>query len=351
MMGAFTIGNIWVERDGPPLVMAEIGVNHNGDMGAALELVRAAKAAGADAVKFQLFKAKLLLAKTAGLVAYQESAAGSADELLEPLELDGAQLAVLVEAAHKVEMAAVVTPFSVDLITVAVGTACDAIKIASPDCVNRPLLEAAAASDLPLIVSTGGASLDEVLASARWLQGVSDRLAFLQCVSSYPTEPGDAALGGITALRAALAQTAIGYSDHTTSNFTGALAVAAGACILEKHLTLDRGAAGPDHAASLEPRDFASYADEARLAYLMRGPIRKAPLAVEAAVHRETRQSVVAARGLRAGEVIAAADIVIKRPGTGIPAALVEAIIGRRMIRNVAADQVLTWQDVQGEGA
>src|SRR5690349_3799653 len=137
------IGSKQVERDGPPLVMAEIGVNHDGDLAVAEKLIHAAHEATADAVKFQLFDAKLLLASTAGLVAYQESSADSAEDLLEPLQLAPAQMAPLVKKAQSLGMAAVVTPFSPELVAAVKDMGADAIKLASPDLINRPLIDEA----------------------------------------------------------------------------------------------------------------------------------------------------------------------------------------------------------------
>ena len=168
---------------------------------------------------------------------------------------------VLIKKAQSLGMAAVVTPFSVELVNDCVEMGVDAIKLASPDLVNRPLVEELCATGLPLIVSTGAAELTEVERTVGWLwkYGAGERSIILHCVSSYPTPAERATLAAITVLRGRFGEMPIGYSDHTTETFTAAMAVGCGACLLEKHLTLDKKEIGPDHAASLEPAEMAEY--------------------------------------------------------------------------------------------
>jgi N-acetylneuraminate synthase/N,N'-diacetyllegionaminate synthase len=342
------IGPKQVHRDGPPLVMAEIGVNHDGRMEKGLKLVEAAATATCDAVKFQLFRADLLLAREAGLVAYQAAAADSAGELLEGLQLSRDQMQPLVDRAKELGMAVVVTPFSPELVADCVAMEVDAIKLASPDLVNRPLVEEAGGTGLPLIVSTGAAELVEIERTVGWLWkvGAGERTVLLHCVSSYPTPAEKATLGAIAALRARFAEMPIGYSDHTVETFTAAMAVGVGACVLEKHLTLDRGARGPDHAASLEAAAMAEYAALARIGFAMRGPFVKQVLEIERPVREQTRQSVVARETIAAGAVIRREMLTVKRPGTGIPAAEMERVVGSVLLRDVAANGVVRWEDV-----
>jgi len=340
-------------RDGPPFLLAEIGVNHDGNIDKGLKLVEAAAAATADAVKFQLFRADLLLAREAGLVDYQKSSAASADDLLEPLQLSREKMQPLIDRARQLNLAAVVTPFSPDLVQDCVDMGVDAIKLASPDLVNRPLLEEAARTGLPLILSTGAAELAEIERTAGWLYklGAAERTILLHCVSSYPTPPEKALLGAISILRARFSEMPIGYSDHTQETFTAAMAVGCGACLLEKHLTLDRAAKGPDHAASLEPAQMAEYCALARIGYAMRGPFAKQVLDIERPVREQTRQSVVARTDLAAGTLLTRDMLTVKRPGTGIPAADLERIVNRLLSHDVKANHILTWSDVGGPNA
>lgn len=330
--------------DGPPYVIAELGVNHDGDVDTAVALVDAARRAGADAVKLQMFDAKRLLSRAALLADYQRRA-GSADPLamLERLELGADALARVVREARAVGLHAIVTIFNVDLVDVAAEQPWDAFKLASPDLVNHPLLRRVLETGRPLLLSTGAATLDEVCAA---LAIVGDRPhVLLQCVSAYPTPPERAGLGGIAALRR-VTRGVIGYSDHTVDVDTGALAVAAGARVLEKHLTHDRHAPGPDHAASLDPASFRAYVERARRAHAMLGRAEKTVLDIERDVRRAARQSLVTARDLPKGATLTPDDLVVKRPGTGLPPGMLEAVVGRRLAGDVAADTPLREVDL-----
>ena len=335
-------------------VIAELGVNHDGSAARAMELVDAAGGAGADAIKLQYFETDRLMSKSAKLAAYQK-AAGETDPIamLRRLEMPIEVMRPLVERAHALGMHAIVTVFSTELVDRAEELAWDAYKTASPDIVHRPLLDRSARTGKPLIVSTGAATIEEVTRTVGWLREwrAHDRSALLQCVSCYPTEREMAELGGIGALADVFAGP-IGYSDHTASVETGAEAVAAGAAILEKHMTYSRAAKGPDHAASLEPGEFARYVAMAR-GVAGRGPRAgvagdrvKRVLPIEEDVRRVSRQSIVAARSLAPGAVLTAADVTIKRPGTGIPAADYSRVIGRQVARTIEADCVIAWEDL-----
>ena len=335
-----------IARDGPPFVIAEIGVNHDGQMSIAGRLIDAAAEARADAVKFQLFSARLLLAREAALVDYQKSSAPSAAALLTPLELTPEQIAALIAHAHDRGLAALVTPFSVPLVPAAARAGADALKIASPDLVNRPLVEAAVATDLPLVVSTGAAWLDEIAQTLSWLGPARRRTILLHCVSSYPTPEDGATLAAIRVMRTEWPDLAVGYSDHTTHTITGGLAVSSGAVVLEKHLTLDRARRGPDHAASLDPADFARYVELARTAHRMRGPFAKAVLDIEQSVREQTRQSVALAVDVPRGVALRAEHLTVMRPGTGIPAAGLADVVGRWTVRALKAHTLLQLADL-----
>lgn len=346
----------------PPYVIAELGVNHDGSVDRARELVELAATAGADAVKFQLFRADLLMSRAAKLAAYQK-AAGESDpiEMLRRLELSVDQLAPLVDLAHRHALHAIVTVFSVELVDEAKRLAWDAYKTASPDIVHTPLLKRLEATGKALILSTGASTLDEVTAAVGELRSAHERLAVLQCVSSYPTPREHAELGGIDALRHAFPHLVVGYSDHTPDETTALDAVRLGACVLEKHFTHSRAATGPDHAASLEPDGLRAYGHHAREAWRAkragkeertdrRGAAAitalKRVLPIEQDVRTVSRQSIVARRDLRAGERLSAEDLTFKRPGTGLWPCRFERVVGGLVLRDVQADMPLTEADV-----
>ncbi|MDX2116280.1 MAG: N-acetylneuraminate synthase family protein [Planctomycetota bacterium] len=339
---------IGARRVGPgeePYVIAEIGVNHDGSAERAVELVEIAARAGVDAVKFQLFRASMLMSRAAVLAAYQKRA-GESDpvEMLRRLELSAEQLAPAVFRAHQHGLHAIVSVFSVGLVKEAHRLSWDAYKTASPDIINKPLLDALAQTGKPLIVSTGTATLEEVARAGVWMRGTS--AAFLQCVSSYPAEDRHAAVGAVRAVEGATDRV-VGYSDHTPRVETALVAVGAGASILEKHLTYDRGAAGPDHAASLDGAQMAEYVRLARLGHALMGDGVKRVLDAEKDVRQVSRQSLTATRRIPRGKAIEPADLTIKRPGTGIEPWRMDDVVGRVAARDVDADMPLMEEDVK----
>lgn len=337
----------------PPYIIAEIGVNHDGHGPKAIELVGAAHRAGAHAIKLQLFETDRLMSSASLLAAYQrDSGATDPFSMLRALELSIDQMAPIVERAHALGLHAIVTPFSPGLVEVAERLPWDAYKTSSTDIINRPLLDNLVATGRPLIVSTGASTLDEVRRAAGWLGDARGRCAILHCVSSYPTADADASLGGIRALlEAGLGVDAIGYSDHSQRTETGAFASSIGARLLEKHLTLDRSASGPDHAASLDPLGFAEYVRLCRTGAgqppaEMVGPAEKRVLACEGDVRSVSRQSLVLTQAVRAGQPIERTAMTTKRPGTGIEPFRMSEVAGRIAARDIPADHPLTEEDL-----
>lgn len=365
------IGTREIGEGHPVYVIAELGVNHDGSLARALELVDAAADAGADAIKTQYFRADALMSKAAKLAAYQK-AAGESDPIamLRRLELSLDDMAQIIDRAHARSLHAIVTIFSLEHIPAASALPWDAFKSASPDLINRPLLKALMAIGKPLIVSTGAAEWFEVQdAYHDLLEPLRDRLALLQCVSCYPTRRADASIAGMQFLEPDVTMHggAIGYSDHTSELDTGALAVRIGASILEKHLTYDRSTSGPDHSASLDPPAFREYVRLARSeksdprcdfgeipAEILEsdvafGPVQKHMLDCECDVRAASRQSIVTTRALKRGEKITRADITLKRPNAGISPEYFDQVIGCKMRRSVEADMPLDRLDVRGD--
>jgi sialic acid synthase SpsE len=338
------IGERQIDPDHPPYIIAEIGVNHDGSVDRAIELIDAAARANADAVKLQLFETDRLLSRAAKLAAYQQQA-GADDPfaMLRRLELGVDDMAPIIERTHRSGLHVIVSIFSVELVDAAERLPFDAFKTASTDIINRPLIERLCATGRPLILSTGAATMDEIAEAIIWL-GDQPHL-FMHCVSAYPTPDEQAALAGRLAMMR-LSSHALGYSDHTTAVDTGALAVASGACLLEKHFTYDPNAAGPDHAASLDEAQLTEYAQLARRAWRMRGRFEKTVSELERDVRGVSRQSLTSTRALAADHVLEHADLTIKRPGTGLSPARLDTVIGRRLARPVDADMPITEDDL-----
>ena len=327
------------------LIVAEVGVNHDGRLDRGIELIRAAADAGADAVKLQWFHPDRLLSKQALLAEYQAGKAEDARGLLKKLALDLDMLHRFADTTREVGLRLVVTPFSPADVQELAGLEIDAVKIASPDAVNTPLLEAVATLNKPILISTGTCELDELAPAADLITKHRPGGCLLQCVSSYPTPTNDASLGGMADIRQRY-QLPVGYSDHTQDITTGALAVAAGAAVIEKHLTHDRGAPGPDHAASADPKQFADYVRLVRPAQAMLGPSRKQVQPVEADVRLVSRQSVCLTRDLPAGHQLKSEDLTVMRPGTGIPACELKNLIGQTLKHKVHARSLLNPDDL-----
>lgn len=371
------IGNKQIGLDHPPYIIAEIGVNHDGDVERALSLTDAAAEAGADAVKLQFFETDRLMSKAAKLAAYQKNA-GETDPIamLRRLELSIDEMSRVVERAHSKGIHAIVTVFSTELVEIAETLAWDAYKTASPDLINYPLIHRLGATKRPLIASTGAATFDEAqTAFFTLIDNYVPNVAMLHCVSSYPTPIDQAGLAGMLALppEVVYSDGAIGYSDHTQETETGMIAVRLGASILEKHLTFDRDATGPDHRASLEPSAFAGYVDrshsvgqickadwlemvenlfhhglsiESVCDHPAVGAFQKNVNAIERDVREVSRQSVVTTRDIAPGETITRDMLTIKRPGTGILAYRLDEVVGSVAKRAIEADVPIAEEDL-----
>jgi N,N'-diacetyllegionaminate synthase len=328
----------------PTFVIAEIGVNHDGSPIRALELVRVASECGADAVKLQIFSARSLMHASSSFATYQKDRCDDADPsaMLRKYELREDALREVVGAIRNLGMVPLATPFSPDDVQTVESLDLPAIKIASPDLVNRVLLRRAAETRRPMLVSCGAATMDEVSNAVGWLRAWDASFALLHCVSSYPTPTDQANLCWIGEM-ASWFDVPVGYSDHTTEIHSGAIAAALGACIVEKHLTYDRSATGPDHAASADPQQFAHYVAMVRSADAMRGTSGKRVLDIERDVRKVSRQSLVLSRPLGAGELVSEADVTVQRPGTGIPAADITTAVGKRAARPLPAGTLLQW--------
>jgi N,N'-diacetyllegionaminate synthase len=298
-----------------------------------------------------VFRADELTTAAAPTAGYQQDSTGAASQrdMLRRLELSDAEYAKLRAHCDASGVLFLATPFSVGDVARLIALRVPAIKIASTDLNNTPLLAAAGATGLPLIVSTGAAEADEIRAAvARFRdERLADRVALLHCVSSYPAPLAALNLRAIAALQA-LAGVPVGFSDHATSTHTGAWAVAAGACIIEKHITYDRTAAGPDHAASLDAVGFADYVQQIREVESALGRGELGMTELEADVRRVARKSVVATRAIRAGERLTADMLTLKRPGGGLEPHNLDKLIGRKAAADIAADAPVAWDQIVG---
>jgi len=333
-------------------IIAEAGVNHNGDMELARQLVDAAAAAGADAVKFQTFKAEKVVGSSARQARYQVKNTGVEESqlaMIRRLELDADRTALLREYCTRVGIEFLSTPFDEESADLLESLDVPAFKVGSGELTNHPFLSYLAGKGLPLLVSTGMANMKETeIAVAAIKEAGGRELCLLHCVSAYPAPPGESNLRAMTELRREFG-VPVGWSDHTLGLHITVAAVALGASVVEKHFTLDRKLPGPDHAASLEPEELAALVCQVREVESALGDGVKQCMPSERDTAAVARRSVHAAIDLATGHVLDAGDFQLLRPGTGIGANEIERLVGRKTLRRIPAGTMLSWSDVEEE--
>jgi len=321
-----------------PLVIAEAGVNHNGDLGRAREMVAAAAAAGADIVKFQAFTVAGLVARGAQTAAYQAANTGKSNQasLLGDLELSRDDFAVLADDCRRHRIGFLATAFDVEIVEALVAMGMNRIKVASGEITNTPALQRFARLGLPILLSTGMATMNEVETAVGTLKkaGAKD-ITLLHCTSLYPAPAAALNLRAMTAMAEHFGLP-VGYSDHSLGDQAAIAAVALGAQVIEKHFTPDRALAGPDHKASLEPDELAEMIRKLRETAAMLGDGEKKPAPGEAETAALVRRSWHTARDIPAGTVLSASDLVLKRPADGL--APDACPLGRRLEVALRAD-------------
>ncbi|KRA55357.1 N-acetylneuraminate synthase [Devosia sp. Root635] len=338
-------------------VIAEAGVNHNGQEDLALALVDAAAASGADAVKFQTFSAEKLTRRGAEKADYQKRSTGDGDQfqMLSALEMSHELHHAILLRCTELGIEFMSTGFDEDALDFLVSLGIRRIKVPSGEITNLPFLEHIAAKNLPVIVSTGMATMDEVvravdtIAEARakngFVEPLSDILTVLHCTSNYPTLPADVNLRAMQSI-ADMTGLPVGYSDHTLGLAVATGAVALGATVIEKHFTLDKLLPGPDHGASLDPRELADLVRQIRDIEVAMGSPVKAPTDSELPVRALVRKSVTAISPIPAGHPITREAVALLRPGSGIPPSELAATLGRTAARDIAAGETLTQNDL-----
>jgi N-acetylneuraminate synthase len=334
----------------PVFVIAEAGVNHDGDLDQALALCDAARAAGADAVKFQTFRAEDLVVPGAPTAAYQQRQTGEQDQfaLLRKLELTREQHERIRDHCAAIGIEFFSTPFSLAAVDLLVQLGVRRIKLPSGELTHRALVEHACATCLPVLLSTGMATLAEVQEALQWARAVRGSLegvTVLHCTSAYPAPDEALNLRAIATMHAAL-RLPVGYSDHSTGIEAALAAVSLGATVIEKHLTLDRTLPGPDQAASLEPQEFAAMVRGIRRTSAMLGDGVKAPRREEGDAARVARRSIVAAVDIPAGTTLQAAMLACRRPATGIAPREWGRVLGATARTAIAAGTVLQWEQL-----
>jgi N,N'-diacetyllegionaminate synthase len=328
------------------LIIAEAGVNHNGELAMARRLVELAAQAGADVVKFQTFRADRLASPQAPMADYQRRNLGAADsqlEMLRRLELSPQMHQELHAHAGRCGIEFLSTGFDCDSVDFLMRLGVSRLKIPSGEITNLPYLRHVGRQGKPIVLSTGMATLAEVEAALSVLETAGtarEHITVLHCTTEYPAPMADVNLRAMNTIRETF-DVAVGYSDHTSGIEVAVAAVALGATIIEKHFTLDRSLPGPDHAASLEPQELAALVRAVRNIEQALGDGIKRPAPSELGNRAVARQSLVAARAIRAGETFSAANVTVKRPGGGLSPMRWDEVLGRTARRDFAADEPL----------
>lgn len=328
-------------------IIAEAGVNHNGRLETALEMVRVAAETGADIVKFQTFKADKLVTRIAAKAEYQQATTGACQsqyEMIKTLELNMASHEALIRCCRNNGIRFLSTAFDLDSIDLLVGLGQKVWKIPSGEITNRPYLRKVGSLRQETILSTGMADLGEIEDALRVLQeaGTSlENITVLHCNTEYPTPMRDVNLRAMQTIKLAFPGIRVGYSDHTLGIEIPIAAVAMGATIIEKHFTLDRNMEGPDHRASLEPDELKAMIKAISNIEQAMGDGLKRPSPSEAKNKPVARKSIVAAKAILKGEIFTEDNLTVKRPGIGISPMRWDEIVGKIAQKNYTMDDFI----------
>lgn len=344
------IGSKMISENSPVFIIAEAGVNHNGDIEIAKKLVDAACEAGADAIKFQIFKTENLVIKSAEKAEYQKLTTGSGEtqyDMLKKLELSYDDHLKLMEYCKERNIIYLSTPFDYESADVLERFNIYAYKIGSGDITNIPFLKYIASKAKPMIISTGMSNLGEIEEALEAVKSTgNENIVLLHCTSNYPTDYKDVNLNAMITLKNAF-KLPVGYSDHTLGIEIAIAAVSKGATVIEKHFTLDRTMPGPDHKASLEPDELRQMIVSIRNVEAALGDGLKKIVGKEEDVKKAARKSIVANVDIPCGSFITEEMLTIKRPGTGMPPKFLNYLIGKKAKTNISKNTVIEMSMIE----
>lgn len=334
----------------PCFIIAEAGVNHNGDEAIARRLILEAARTGADCVKFQSFKAERVVLENAPKANYQLQTTDPQEsqiDMLRKLVLPENAYPRLMQLARDAGLVFMSTPYNIEDVDFLDALGVSAFKLASIHIAEPHFLHYVARKGKPVIVSTGMATLAEVDEAVRAIRATgNEQFILLQCTTNYPSQPEDANLRTIPTMRQAF-DALIGYSDHTQNDNACVASVALGACVIEKHFTLDTNMPGPDQSTSYDPAQFTQLVQNIRETSVLLGSHRKQPTAIERLNAQGMRRSIVTKRAIQAGETLTAEMLTFKRPAAGLKPAFLEHIIGQVASVDLPADTLLQWEHIR----
>jgi len=348
----FLIGSQPVGLNYPAYIIAEGGVNHRCNMNLALEMIREAKQAGANAIKFQTYKAETLVTKWAKRYWEDSEPSGTQYAIFKKSDHFGPkEYKRLADYCGEQDIAFLSTPFDYEAVELLQELQMPAFKIASADLTNYPLLRRIAATGRPIIQSIGAATLDE---AGQWLEFArscgAEAICMAHCVLHYPTTADEANLRRITLIGKRFPGVVAGYSDHTLGSVCNEISVAAvtlGARVIEKHFTLNRKWPGDDHYHSADPQMLARMVESVRTAERALGVAYEDVLPCEENSRKFARRSIIAAREIGKGQCITEEMLIMKRPGTGISPTEISKVVGKIAARKIAEDAAIEWEDLQ----
>jgi len=329
-----------------PYIIAEAGVNHEGSMDLAKRLINEAKEGGADAIKFQSYKAEFLASKNSP--AYwdtsKEPTKSQFDLFKKYDKFWKKEFEQLKRYCEELHIEFLSTPFDTESATF-LNDLMDVFKIASSDITNKPFIEYICQFGKPLILSTGASYLWEICEAVSWIRKYGNNLALLHCVLNYPTREENANLGRIVGLRLAFPDVVVGYSDHTLPNDMKSLEIAVllGSRIIEKHFTFDKNLPGNDHYHAMDKNDLKLFKKHLDKIFKLLGSFKVQAFGNEEMARQNARRSLIAKKDIPKGKIIDLEDIICKRPGTGISPKFIDEVLGKRCIRNIQKDSIIQW--------
>jgi len=336
------IGEHYVGEGKPCLIVAEAGINHDGDMKKAKMLIDAAVNCGADVIKFQTHLPEYEMLPLTPTASYVRE---PLFDLLTRVALSKKDHVVLKDYATKKGILFLSTPFSREAVDLLEEVGTEAYKVGSGEMTNLPLLEYIAGKGKPIILSTGMSTLDEIKESVDFLRRLAKDLVILYCVSSYPARYEDLNLKFINRLQKEF-RLPIGFSDHSVGIYPALAVVALGACVVEKHFTIDRDWPGPDQKASITPPELAELVEGVRIIEKALGDA-KGITAEELDIRKMARESVVSLVEIPKGTVVKENMVWVKRPGTGIPAKNLHGVLGKKARKRIEANIMIRWSDLE----
>ena len=350
-MRGIQINGKTIGTQAPIFLIAEAGVNHNGDLSIAKKLIDVAVKAKVDAIKFQTFITEKLILKTTNKVEYQKVSSDDDQnfyDMIKNYELSKDNFTILKDYCVEKGIIFLSTPFDEISVEWLEELNVPAYKIGSGDMNNFPLLDIICSKGKPILLSTGMATLNEVKESVDFIKskGIED-LIVLQCTTNYPTSLNEVNLNVIDTYKIEFPNVIIGFSDHSIGIEASIGAVAKGAKVIEKHFTLDKNMEGPDHKASMDPEELIKWVEAIRKIEIALGSYEKTPSITELEIAKIARKSIISAKNLKPRDVIQAEDIIIKRPGYGIPPKECENIIGKKVKNPIPKDSIIKWEDLQ----